>query len=275
MRMSLFALLAIGTLSGAADPVQAQTQDGRLALVAGGGTGGDGGSGPTRSRLTNPFGVGICPDGTDHLCGDARRARPQDRAKDGRVQTVAGTGKNGDQGDGGPAAKAEFNGMHSLAVMKNGDILVSDTWNNRVRKIDAQTGTITTIAGTGKKGFSGDGGPATKADFGGIYCIALDEPGQGPLPCRPGQPADPRRRPQDGRCLHLGRQRSQGIPETGPMPGPRRWSTPGPRLQTVREMSISLDRGGNALRVVDRCRQDPDLGGDGREGIIGRRRPPG
>ena len=98
--------------------------------------------------------------------------------RDGLVTTLAGTGREGNGGDQGPAAQAELNGPHSLAVAKNGDIFVADTWNNRVRKIDARTGLITNFAGTGQKGFSGDGGPATQADFGGIYCLALDEANQ-------------------------------------------------------------------------------------------------
>ena len=79
---------------------------------------------------------------------------------------------------GGPAAQAELNGPHSLAVARNGDVYIADTWNNQVRRIDASTRRITRIVGTGNKGFSGDGGPAAQADFGGIYCIALDEAAQ-------------------------------------------------------------------------------------------------
>src|SRR5260370_23828510 len=68
--------------------------------------------------------------------------------------------------------------MDSLAVAGNGGIYLCDTWNNRVRKIDSQTGIITTIAGTGQKGLSGDGGLATQAQFGAIYCAALDSRGE-------------------------------------------------------------------------------------------------
>jgi sugar lactone lactonase YvrE len=73
---------------------------------------------------------------------------------------------------------AEFNGMHSLALAPNGDVFVADTWNNRVRRIDTKTGLIHAFAGTGEKGFSGDGGPAAKARFGGVYCVALDPKGK-------------------------------------------------------------------------------------------------
>src|SRR5437764_1286538 len=69
---------------------------------------------------------------------------------------------------------AEFNGPHSLVAAPNGDLYIADTWNNRVRKIDGKTGIISSFAGTGEKGFAGDGGPAAKAKFGGVYCAAFD-----------------------------------------------------------------------------------------------------
>lgn len=263
MRMSLFALLAVCGLAGADGP----GQGGRLALVAGGGTGSDGAP-ADQVKLTNPFGVGFAPDGTIifvEMLGE--RVRRID--KDGRVQTVAGTGKNGDSGDGGPATEAEFNGMHSLAVMKNGDILVSDTWNNRVRKIDARTGVITTIAGTGKKGFSGDGGPATEAEFGGIYCIALDEPSQAlylaDLDNRRIRVVDLK----TGLVSTLAGNGHKGIPQDGadartsPMIDPRAVATDGKGNVYV------LDRGGNALRVVDRSGKIRTLVGTGEKGASG------
>ena len=67
----------------------------------------------------------------------------------GTLSRIAGTGQKGDGGDGGAALKAEFNGMHHLAVAGNGDVYLADTWNNRVRKIDAKTGVISTVAGRG------------------------------------------------------------------------------------------------------------------------------
>ncbi len=163
------AIAGLGTSATADEP----NRVGRLVLVAGGGTGADGAA-ADRAGLTAPFGVGFDAEGTLFFV-EMTGHRLRKIGSDGLVTTVAGTGQVGSGGDDGPAAKAELNGPHSLAVMKNGDVLVADTWNNRVRKIDARTGRITTIAGTGRKGFSGDGGPATRADFGGIYCLALDE----------------------------------------------------------------------------------------------------
>jgi sugar lactone lactonase YvrE len=66
-----------------------------------------------------------------------------------------------------------LNGPHNLALAPNGVIYIADTWNNRVQKFDLRTGAMTTVAGTGEKGFSGDGGLATKAKFDGIHCVSL------------------------------------------------------------------------------------------------------
>src|SRR3954449_12899666 len=84
------------------------------------------------------------------------------------IRTIAGTGQPGDSGDGGPAAEAKLNGPFDVTFDAKGNLFVSDTGNHRVRRIDAKTGVMTTVAGCGAKGFSGDGGPAVEAK--------LDEP---------------------------------------------------------------------------------------------------
>ncbi|HTN75919.1 MAG TPA: hypothetical protein VL096_11760, partial [Pirellulaceae bacterium] len=84
---------------------------------------------------------------------------------DGKLQTVAGTGKSGYTGDGGPALQATFNLPHEIRFDKHGDLYVVDMANNAVRKVALKTGVITTIAGTGKAGYSGDGGPAAEAQL--------------------------------------------------------------------------------------------------------------
>ena len=94
--------------------------------------------------------------------------------RDGIVTTVAGgTGVLGAGGDGGPATKAPLNTPVAVAVDRHGNLYISDSDNFRIRKVDT-TGTITTVAGTGKHGFAGDGGPATSARLIGPSGIAVD-----------------------------------------------------------------------------------------------------
>lgn len=165
-------ILVLFTLIALCQPLCAA----KIVLVAGGGTSLDKSTGP-ESRFNAPFGVDLDPRGNMFIIEmTGNRLRKMDR--EGVVSLVAGNGEKGGKGDGGPAAQAQFNGPHHLAVLPNGDVLIADTWNNRVRQIDSKSGIISTIAGTGEKGFSGDGGPATKAKFGGLYCVAIDSKGE-------------------------------------------------------------------------------------------------
>ena len=94
--------------------------------------------------------------------------------KTGTISTVAGSGKKGYSGDGGPALDAKLNEPYEVRFDKAGNMYFVEMVNNIVRRVDAKTGTIETVAGTGKKGFSGDGGPATEATFSRPHSIALD-----------------------------------------------------------------------------------------------------
>ncbi len=147
----------------------------RLELVAGGGQHADGWP-ATDAKLDWPFGVDFDSSGNMIIVEmTGQRVRKVDA--NGRLTTIAGDGRKGAVGDGGPATKAQFNGIHNVAIGNDDAIYVSDTWNNRVRKIDPKSGVITAVAGTGKTGFSGDDGPATAAQFGGIYCASLNPGG--------------------------------------------------------------------------------------------------
>src|SRR5579885_1012820 len=81
----------------------------------------------------------------------------------GTITTVAGTGEKGFAGDGGPATRAKLDQPFDVALDRGGNLYFSDTFNHRVRRVDARTRTITTVAGSGRKGFAGDGGKATDA----------------------------------------------------------------------------------------------------------------
>ena len=143
-----------------------------VVLVAGGGEGGEGGPAKV-AKLAQPFGVDFDPAGTLVFVEiDGHRVCRIDGT--GLLTRIAGTGQKGAADGGGEPLKSEFNALHNLAIAKSGDIYLADTLNHRVRKIDVKTGQISTVAGTGEKGFAGDGGPAKLAKFSGIYCVSLD-----------------------------------------------------------------------------------------------------
>ena len=93
------------------------------------------------------------------------------------ISTVAGTGAQGYAGDGGAAQQALLNNPFDLAFDPAGNLCFSDTFNHCIRRIDARSGIISTIAGTGEKGFSGDGGPAKQAQMNEPYGIVIDGAG--------------------------------------------------------------------------------------------------
>ena len=99
------------------------------------------------------------------------------RSEDLTVFTIAGVGKAGYDGDGGPAARAHLNNPFDLTVDPSGSLVFSDTMNHVVRRIDAKTGNIETIAGNGRAGFSGDGGPAVSASLNEPYGVVFDPVG--------------------------------------------------------------------------------------------------
>jgi streptogramin lyase len=138
----------------------------RIETFAGSGSlgfSGDGGP-ATLAQIDNPFGVVRGPDGAIWFC-EYTGQRIRRVAPDGKISTVAGSGKKGYSGDGGPALEATFNLPHELRFDRKGDLFVVDMQNHAVRKIDLKTGMISTIAGTGKAGYSGDGGPADKSEL--------------------------------------------------------------------------------------------------------------
>ena len=90
------------------------------------------------------------------------------------ITTVAGTGAQGYAGDGSPATQALLNNPFDLAFDPAGNLCFADTYNHCIRRIDARSGVITTIAGTGEQGFSGDGGPATRARMNQPYGMVID-----------------------------------------------------------------------------------------------------
>src|SRR5580692_7669109 len=93
------------------------------------------------------------------------------------ITTAVGTGEKGFSGDGGPAEQALLNGPFDVCFDRAGNLYFSDTFNNRIRRVDAASGIITTVAGNGDKGYSGDGGAATNAALSEPYGVVVDRAG--------------------------------------------------------------------------------------------------
>src|SRR5262245_29503783 len=116
-----------------------------------------------QTPVTNPYGIVVGPDGALYFCEvDTGLVRRLDRVK-GTITTIAGTGVKGYSGDGGTAQAATFSAPHELRFDRAGNIFVVERDSHVVRRIDARTKIVTTVAGTGTPGFGGDGGPAAKA----------------------------------------------------------------------------------------------------------------
>src|SRR5262249_8874053 len=102
-------------------------------------------------------------------------SKPLSEIEDGDITTVAGGIPY--VGDGGLAISATTAFPERVAIDGAGNLFIADVGNNRIRKVDAATGIITTVAGNGSRGFSGDGGPATSAGLYGPEGVAIDEAG--------------------------------------------------------------------------------------------------
>lgn len=240
----------------------------KLVLVAGGGDKAPPAA-ATEAKLIAPFGVDFDKAGNLFLV-ELSGGRVHKLDAKGLLSTIAGTtSQKGDAGDGGPAAKALFNGMHSLAITPNGDIYLADTWNNCVRKLTPGTNTISRVTGTGKKGYSGDGGPAVKAQFGGIYCVALD-PKAARLILTD---LDNRRiRVVDlstGTVETVAGNGQRGVPPEGADARKAPLVDPRAAVADAAGNVYILERSGHALRVVDPAGKIRTVAGTGQKGFSG------
>ncbi len=137
---------------------------------------GDEGSG-REINIGDPFGVEIGPDGALYVAEVGNHRVRRIDLTSGRVTTVAGCGRQGYAGDGGPASSAELNEPYEVRFDASGNMFFVEMKNHLIRRVDAQTGIISTVAGTGRAGYSGDGGPAQMATFKQPHSIALDRRG--------------------------------------------------------------------------------------------------
>jgi uncharacterized protein (TIGR03437 family) len=150
---------------------------GILTTVAGNGMAGFSGDGgpATSASLRHPYGVAVDAAGSLYIA-DFGNHRIRKVSTFGIISTVAGDGTQGFSGDGGPATSASFSEPEAVAVDAAGNLYIADRLNNRVRKVNP-SGIISTVAGSGAEGFSGDGGPATSASLYRPEGVAVDAAG--------------------------------------------------------------------------------------------------
>lgn len=263
MRTVLLGLMACGGVC-AAD---------KVVLVAGGGDGEDG-SEATKAKLVQPFAVAFFTIGRQEgvyfveMVG-GERLRLIDA--EGKVRTIAGTGKKGDTTTDphGAAPKAEFNGMHNLAVTKNGRAYLADTFNHRVRACDLFRSYMMPVAGTGKKGFSGDGDVAEKAEFAEVICIALTPDEKTLYVADIGN--------KRVRAIDLGTRKvstvagtgKAGVPKDGELAKDQPLVDPRAVAADDKGNVYVLERGGHALRVIDKDGKIRTVAGTGKKGSGG------
>jgi sugar lactone lactonase YvrE len=152
---------------------------GAVTLIAGTGTAGSTGDGgaAASAALSQPSDVALDGAGNLYIADYGNNRVRMVSAATGIITTVAGNGTSGFSGDNGPATSAELNGPTGLALDGAGNLYIADQYNYVIRKVTAATGVITTAAGNGTQGFSGDGGPATSAQLKRPYGVAVDGAG--------------------------------------------------------------------------------------------------
>ncbi len=153
-----------------------QVSTGIIATIAGNGSPGFSGDGglATSARLMSPQGLAVDSEGNLWIAdtGSSRIRRVD--ASSGLIKTVAGGVGTGFAGDSGPAARASLGGPTAVAVDEGGNLFIADTHNQRIRRVDADTGVITTVVGNGRAGFTGDDGQAADATLSNPSGLALD-----------------------------------------------------------------------------------------------------
>lgn len=247
-RFALLLLLAVGAARAA-----------RVELVAGGGEDRTG-IPAARAALREPFGAEFDRDGNLYVVEMAAGNRLLRIDARGILTHVAGNGTAGDAGDGGPALAARFNGPHNLVVLPDGDVLVGDTWNGRVRRFQPKTATVSSLAGFNA--------PPPAARTNGPYCIALSPDGTRLV-------ISDLRRVQalelsTGRLRVVAGNGGKGVPTDGAVATEAPLSDPRAAAYDRRGNLYILERNGHSLRVVGRDgRIRTVVNGSGAKGATG------
>ena len=230
---------------------------------------GTGMPGYSETQVNNPYGMTIGPDGALYFCEvDNHRVRRID-LKTRHLTLIAGNGQRGYRGDGGPATEASLNAPHELLFDRRGDLYIAERDNHVIRKVDMKTGIISTAAGTGMAGYSGDGGPGAKAQLRQPHSIVLDRDGS-ILICDIGNHRIRRLRLDTGMIeTYAGTGEAKPTPEgaaarEAPLNGPRTMA-----LAASGDLYLAL-REGNAIYRIDASTQTVHkVAGTGESGYSG------
>jgi DNA-binding beta-propeller fold protein YncE len=128
--------------------------------------------------VAEPYGLEVGPDGALYVCETVGHVIRRIDLQTGRISTAVGTGESGNDGDGGPATAARIDQPYEVRFDADGNLFFVDMTNHTVRRVDASTRTISTVAGNGTEGFSGDRGPASLAQLNHPHSICLDGSGR-------------------------------------------------------------------------------------------------
>jgi DNA-binding beta-propeller fold protein YncE len=234
----------------------------KVVLVAGGGEGLDG-TEATKAKVVQPFAVDFTADGTVYFVEMVGGERFRMIDKEGKVHTLAGSGKKGNAtGDGDPR-KAEFNGMHNLAV--SGDtVYLADTFNAAIRTFDLKAKKLAPFAGTGTKGFAD--GPALKAEFKETICIALTPDGKTLYVADIGNKRVRAIDTKSGSVTSLAGTGKAGVPKDGELAKDQPLVDPRAVACDDNGSVYVLERNGHALRVIDKDGKIRTVAGSGKKG---------
>jgi streptogramin lyase len=240
----------------------------KIVLVAGGGTAEK--EAPAKEcALREPFGVEFTPAGEMIIVEMTKGERVLRVDKSGMLFHIGGTGMKGYSGDGGPAVAAAVNGIHNLVVTANGDLILADSFNHTLRKIDARSGVITTLAGNGTKGFAGDGGPAKDARFSTLIQIALDPAGRNLFIADIGNKRIRKIDLTSGVISTVAGNGKGGVPADGAQATDAPLVDPRAVTPDAAGGFYILERNGNALRYVDPAGKIKTVVGTGAKGLSG------